>query len=47
MNNGKHKFNPNFKIGGSLINLSEKSISRKANYGIEPVNNTIFGINTV
>ena len=45
--NVEHKFNPNFKIGGSLINLSEKSISRKANYGIEPVNNTIFGINTV
>ena len=45
--NVEHKFNPNFKIGGSLINLSEKSISRKSNYGIEPVNNTIFGINTI
>ena len=43
--NVEHKFNDKFRIGGSLINLSEKSISRKANYGIEPVNNTMFGIN--
>ena len=43
--NIEHKFNDKLRIGGSLINLSEKSISRKSNYGIEPVNNTIFGIN--
>ncbi|MAT79906.1 MAG: cell surface protein SprA [Flavobacteriales bacterium] len=45
--NIEHKFNDKFRIGGSLINLSEKSISRKANYGIEPVNNTIFGMNAI
>ena len=43
--NVEHVFSDKFRIGGSLINLSEKSITRKANYGIEPVNNTIFGIN--
>jgi cell surface protein SprA len=45
--NIEHKFNDKLRIGGSLINLSEKSISRKSNYGIEPVNNTIFGINAI
>ena len=43
--NVEHIFSDKFRIGGSIINLSEKSISRKANYGIEPVNNTILGIN--
>ena len=27
------------------MNLSERAISRKSNYGVEPVNNTTFGIN--
>ena len=45
--NIEHKFNEKLRIGGSLINLSEKSISRKSNYGVEPVNNTIFGINAI
>mgnify|MGYP001160023688 FL=1 len=43
--NVEHKFNDNFIIGGSLMNLSERSISQKANYGIEPVNNTMIGFN--
>ena len=43
--NVEHKFSDNFKIGATLLNLSERSISRKANYGVEPVNNTTFGVN--
>ena len=43
--NVEHKFNENFIIGGTLMNLSERSISQKANYGVEPVNNTMIGFN--
>ena len=43
--NIEHKFNDNFIIGGSLMNLSERSITQKANYGVEPVNNTMIGFN--
>ena len=32
-----------FIIGGSLINMRERPYTQKANYGQEPVNNTIFG----
>ena len=43
--NVEHKFNENFIIGGTLMNLSERSVSQKANYGTEPVNNTMIGFN--
>ena len=29
------------------MNLSERSISQKANYGVEPVNNTMIGVNGI
>ena len=45
--NVEHKFNENFILGGTLMNLSERSVSQKANYGVEPVNNTMIGINGV
>ena len=45
--NIEHKFNDNFFVGGSLMNLSERSITQKANYGVEPVNNTMLGLNAV
>ncbi|MFG6684961.1 cell surface protein SprA [Mariniflexile sp. HNIBRBA6329] len=43
--NVEHKFNENFVIGGTLLNLNERPITQKANYGTEPINNTIFGFN--
>lgn len=43
--NIEHQFNENFLIGGTLLNLNERPITQKANYGSEPINNTIFGIN--
>ncbi|MFI0428592.1 cell surface protein SprA [Mariniflexile sp. HMF6888] len=43
--NVEHKFNENFVLGGTLLNLNERPITQKANYGTEPINNTIFGIN--
>lgn len=44
--NVEHKFNDNFVLGGTLLNLNERPITQKANFGSEPTNNTIFGFNT-
>jgi len=44
--NVNHKINDKFYIGGTLINLSENPLTQKANYGTEPVNNTMTGFNT-
>jgi len=41
-----HQFSDKFSLGGSLVNLNERPMTQKSNYGIEPVNNTIFGFNT-
>jgi cell surface protein SprA len=43
--NVEHKFNENFVVGGTFLNLSERPITQKANYNSEPINNTIFGLN--
>ncbi|MFD0989311.1 cell surface protein SprA [Mariniflexile jejuense] len=43
--NVEHKFNENFVLGATLLNLNERPITQKANYGTEPINNTIFGFN--
>lgn len=43
--NIEHKFNDNFVIGSTLLNLNERPITQKANFGSEPINNTIFGVN--
>ncbi|MFV0540331.1 MAG: cell surface protein SprA, partial [Aestuariibaculum sp.] len=45
--NIEHKFNENFILGGTLLNLNERPITQKANYGTEPINNTIFGFNGI
>src|SRR5690606_22529913 len=44
--NVEHKFNKNFVLGGTFLNLNERPLTQKSNYGIEPVNNTIFGLNS-
>jgi len=43
--NVEHQFNENFLLGATLLNLSERPITQKANYNTEPINNTIFGFN--
>jgi len=43
--NIEHQFNENFVLGATLLNLSERPITQKANYNSEPINNTIFGFN--
>ncbi len=43
--NVEHQFNENFVLGATILNLSERPITQKANYNTEPINNTIFGFN--
>jgi len=41
--NIEHQFNENFIISGTLLNLNERPLTQKANFGTEPINNTIIG----
>ncbi|WP_420571790.1 cell surface protein SprA [Kordia sp.] len=43
--NVEHQFSKDFLIGATYLNLNERPITQKANYGAEPVNNSIFGFN--
>jgi cell surface protein SprA len=38
-----HVFSDKLAIGANLINLNERPLTQKAQFGSEPVNNTIFG----
>ena len=38
-------FSQDFTIGATLLNLSERPITNKVNYGDEPINNLIWGLN--
>ena len=42
--NVEHKFNDNFVLDGNIINLREKPLTQKVSYGVEPVNNTVYGL---
>lgn len=44
--NIQHQFTDNISLGGTLLNLNERPLTQKSNYGTEAVNNTIFGFNT-
>lgn len=37
-------FNDNFSVGGTILNLTEKPLTRKINIGDEPISNTIWGL---
>ncbi|MBL1231294.1 MAG: cell surface protein SprA [Flavobacteriales bacterium] len=39
-----YKINDDFNIGGTIIRLSERPLTRKVNIGEEPINNTIWGL---
>ena len=43
--NVEHEVNKNFLLGATLLNLNERPLTQKSNFGVEPVNNTIFGLN--
>ena len=40
-----HQVNEKVYFGATMINLSENPLTQKANYGTEPVNNTMVGFN--
>ncbi len=39
-----YMINKNFNIGGTILNLTEKPLTQKVNYGDEPISNTIWGV---
>ena len=43
--NAEYKFTDNFLIGATILNLSERPFTQKVNYGYEPINNMIWGMN--
>lgn len=43
--NVEHMISEKFVLGATLLNLNERPLTQKSNFGVEPVNNTIFGIN--
>ncbi|MFT4698129.1 MAG: cell surface protein SprA [Flavobacteriaceae bacterium] len=43
--NVEHKFNENFQIGATYLNLNERPLTQKSTYNAEPINNTILGFN--
>jgi len=38
-----HKVNKDLNLGATLINLTERPLTQKVNYGDEPISNTIWG----
>ena len=39
----EHEINPTFRIGGTVLHLSERAYTTKVNYNDEPIRNTIYG----
>jgi len=40
-----YRFNPDFNLGATVMNLTERPLTQKVNMGEEPINNTIWGLN--
>ena len=41
----EHRFSDKFILGGTFLNVSEKPITPKVNFGGEPINNVMLGLN--
>ena len=41
-----YKISDDFRVGGTILNLTEKPLTTKVNLGSEPISNTIWGVNT-
>ncbi len=39
-----HEFNQDFRLGATLLNLHERPLTQKVNYGDDPISNTIYGL---
>ncbi len=40
----EHRFNDDFHLGGTLMNLHESPLTQKVSFGNEPISNTIWGL---
>lgn len=38
-----HEISPDFHVGGTVLNLHERPLTQKVNYGQDPISNTIWG----
>lgn len=38
-----HEINKDFHVGGTILNLHERPLTQKVNYGDDPISNTIWG----
>ncbi|MCF8351603.1 MAG: cell surface protein SprA, partial [Bacteroidales bacterium] len=43
--NFEHRISENFNFGGTILNLTERPLTQKTNYGDSPISNTIYGFN--
>jgi len=41
-----YRFSDNFQVGATVINLTERPLTQKVNFGNEAISNTIWGLNT-
>ena len=41
----EHRFSDKFILGGTILNVNERPITQKVNFGNEPINNTMIGLN--
>lgn len=41
-----YRFSDDFNVGATIMNLTEKPLTKKVNIGEEPISNTIIGLNT-
>lgn len=39
-----YRISENFNIGGTVLNLTERPLTQKVNYGSDPISNTIWGM---
>lgn len=43
--NIEHRISENLNVGGTILNLTERPLTQKTNYGDDPISNTIWGMN--
>lgn len=41
----EHKFSDDFVVGGTILNVMERPLTPKVNFGSDPINNTMLGLN--
>ena len=41
----EHRFSENFVLGGTILNVMERPLTPKINFGSEPIDNTMIGLN--